>query len=134
MKIPNTNICCTFYYQQFKIKQHKRTMVGMFQTDEGEIPYRNRITCSTYAKSIDDVPYWRLYIVKKERVKTKYGVVIRRNVVFKTQLNFDFQNVCDLISRLGNLKNNYGHTKGVSYCYECWPRRTMFNRTYDNYS
>ena len=122
MKILNTNIHCTFHYKLYKKKQHVET--------DG-ITHTHKIKTNEYAKSIDEVPYWRLYIVKIKRIQTPHGIKFERTIVYKSVGNHNFTDICDLMARIGNPKDNYMPQRYSYYRYECWPRATMCNK-YDN--
>ena len=117
MRILDTNIYCTFHYKLYKKKQR-------VETD-------GKIKINEYAKSIDEVPYWRLYVVKFQRIRTQHGIKFERTIVHKSVGNHDFKNICDLMTRIGNLKDNYMPERYSYYRYECWPRATMCNK-YDD--
>ena len=114
MKILNTDIHCTFHYKLYKKKQH-------VETD-------NKIKINEYAKSIDEVPYWRLYIVKFQRKQTPHGIKFERTIVYKSVGNYNFMDICDLMARIGNPKDNYMPKRYSYYRYECWPRATISNK------
>ena len=127
MKILDTNIHCTFHYRLYKKKQRVETVT--YNIDDITRTYK--IKLNEYAKSIDEVPYWRLYIVKFKRIQTPYGIKFERTIVYKSVCNYNFMDICDLMTRMGNLKDNYVPDKYSYYRYECWPRTTMFNKCND---
>lgn len=127
MRILDTNIHCTFHYKLYKKKQHVETVT--YNIDGTTHTYR--IKTNEYAKSIDEVPYWRLYIVKFKRVQTQQDIKFERTIVYKSVGNHNFMDICDLMTRIGNPKDNYMPKRYLYYRYECWPKATMFNK-YDD--
>ena len=122
MRILDTNIHCTFHYKLYKKKQHVETVT--YNID-------GKIKTNEYAKSIEEVPYWRLYVVKIKRIRTQHGIKFERTIVHKSVGNYDFMNICDLMTRIGNPNDNYMPERYSYYRYECWPRATMCNK-YDD--
>lgn len=129
MKIPETNFYCQFLYGHYRLNP-KIEIVDLSEngviTEDGEIIPFNELRKLYYATSIGQVPYWRLYVIKfKKNDDGSYT----RECVNKSVCNYDFWNVCDLMKRIGNPNDNYTKVKGERYSYECWPRRTVLNRT-----
>lgn len=131
MKIPNTNICCKFLYQAYKLNPHIE--IVKFEehgavTQDGEIIPFNKLRKLYRATSIKQVPYWRLYIVKHYKEGTWYGVRHRREIIHKTFCNYSYEFICELIRNTGDLKDIYDEMPGVYYSYEAWPRKTTKNK------
>ena len=122
MRIPGSNLTCQFYYKHYctGVKQHtvRFELNGVTQA----YPVRTK----THATSIDQVPYWRIYIVKRCRVSTEYGDKYVREIIHKTVANYTFDDVCEFIREWG--KPEYKSHKGCTYFYEAWPRKTRHNR------
>lgn len=120
MKIPNTNICCLFHYELYRLRKI---------TDKVKINDTTyKVNRYEYATSIEEVPYWRLYEIRFEKVETPYGYKYERTVVHKTVANYDYETICTLIKQFYSTRQYFGKIKGVRYSLECWPRKSQFNR------
>jgi hypothetical protein len=127
MKI-SENITCTFFYQQFKIDQSTKILRYEIQG----IPMKYPIRSYNKAKSINDVPYWRLYVICRRRVETQQrlcGYCIKRETVFKLPINFSYTDIVQIMKMLGPAANCVQTVEpDCTYTYECWPRATRYNR------
>jgi hypothetical protein len=128
MKIPETNLYCTFHTKQFKIKQINKTHTGVLFNQIVKYPIRY----AEYATSIDQVPYWRLYIVAERKIYNFNLPKIVRTIVYKSANNYELSEIFSLIKKLGNPNDNYEQHDGqynIRYHYEAYPRATRKNYT-----
>ena len=127
MKIPNSKLCCQFKHSLYYVPD--TYSYEYIDKETGEIKihtgkYRRR------AKSIDEVPYWRIYIVRTITLDKpdEFGSKTRREIVHRTGGNYSIETVFDLLRSWGDPGNNRIVDYNIRYHYEAWPRRTLRNR------
>ena len=126
MKIPNSNLYCQFHYKDY-IKTSQLEAVNIkLQNETKQIFVRTK----ERATSIDEVPYWRIYIVRTVTLDEpdEYGRKTRREIVHKTIGNYPIDDVFKLLRSWGDPSNGYTIIKCYKYHYEAWPRKTASNR------
>ena len=127
MKIPNSKLCCQFKHSLYYIPdtysyEYTDKETGEIKTRTGK--YRRR------AKSIDEVPYWRIYIVRITTLDKpdEYGYKTHRKIVHWSRFNYTIDKVFNLLRSWGDPSNDYTIDYGQRYIYEAWPRKTRRNK------
>ena len=126
MKIPNSKLHCQFKHSLYYIPD---TYSYEYTDEDGEVKTQTG-KFRRHAESMDEVPYWRLYIVKIITLDKpdKYGRTTYREIVHKTVCNYPINDVFHLLRKWGDPNDSYPIAKGQRYIYEAWPRKTKRNK------
>lgn len=123
MKIPNSNVTCQFYYQRYRTDTVRISKTITYDDTTLYCPINIRL----HAKSIEEVPYWSLYIVKRKLIQKYPFVRYTNKYVCKSTFNHTFDELCNLLRDLGNANDLYRKEKDTTYFYAAWPRKTRCN-------
>ena len=73
--------------------------------------------------NINDVPYWKTYIVQHDKLKHT------RKIITKYILNFTLDELIALRTQLGDLNKLYDNIdNNIRYTVECYPRKYQYNK------